>query len=668
MDTRGGGVGVFVVGFPGSGVVEAHGVGMPAAGQTDVGDRAGRGLGRQQGVAGVGGDALGGVHGHRVPQMGVLAQVIARQDRDRAVVETPRRDPPHIGVDGEDLPALSVANRIGVGTTVGAGGDVGGVLSGDHHVADRDAVTARGGHGGRIVADSLGVDADVDRIGHLPPIGDQQTVTAGDDVRPPGRHGVIGHGDLIPAVQPLVTAVPAHRAAQRRRPTVADRQRDVALVVIVHPPHLRQALRPRQIGDQLGEGAAALRDRRQLVLITNQHDLGAGAGGHLQQPAQVLSADHACLVDDDHGVDVEDLGAALEAAQHRVQGGPVVAGLLAHRHVDRTPGRSGHQNAFPGIVRRSAQRSQGVGFPGPCRGAERLYEPLRGRDGGDGAGLIRRQSSGVHRRQHRGAVAAAHQLDDGAFFGDQIGGGVADRPLPLMRLPFVSDAQCDTIGEALDHLPRRRSIGVVDRQPGADRLDEIRTCERRLRKAVRHRATHHLRVVHTGSPTRFSRSLLDGLVDPKCAVVIGPCDTQRRPCDTFGFPWPGGLLRGRQLPRGQLVIAAEAQMPRRPLAQLRGPRRPRPQLGAVHSGDVGHPGVRIDVVPLHADRTCQLPPQRGLVDDPGGLRFVIETRPVQRHQPPIRTRLTVRDQHVGVQMRVPGPRGFVLKTGRHDPR
>ncbi|SKW95498.1 Uncharacterised protein [Mycobacteroides abscessus subsp. abscessus] len=327
-------------------------------------------------MAGVGGDALGGVHGHRVPQMGVLAQVVPGQDGDGAVVETPRRDPSHGGVDGEDLPTLSVANRIGVGTTVGAGGDVGGVLAGDHHVADRDAVPARGGHGGRIVADPLGVDADVEGIGHLPPIGDEQTVAAGGDVGRPGRHGVVGHGDLIPDVQPLVAAVPAHCAAQRRRPTVADRQRGVALVVVVHPPHLRQALRPGQIGDQLGEGAAALGDRCELVLVTDQHDLGAGGRGHLQQPAQVLGADHAGLVDDDHGVGVEDLGAALEAAQQRVQGGAVVASLFADRDVDRAPGGSGHQNAFPGQVCGGAQRSQGVGFSGPCGGAERLYEPF----------------------------------------------------------------------------------------------------------------------------------------------------------------------------------------------------------------------------------------------------------------------------------------------------
>ncbi|SLI00432.1 Uncharacterised protein [Mycobacteroides abscessus subsp. massiliense] len=264
-------------------------------------------------------------------------------------------------------------------------------------------------------------------------------------------------------------------------------------------------------------------------------------------------------------------------------------------------------------------------------------------------------------------MAAAHHLDDGAFFGDQIGGGVADRPLPLVGGPLVSDAQCHTIGEALDDLSWRRSIGVVDRHPRADRLDEIRACERRLSQAVRHRATHHLRVVHTGSPTRISRSLLDGLVDPKCAGVIGPCDTQRRPCDTFGFPWPCGLLRGRQL-RSRKLVALHPQMPAGPLAQLCGACRPRPQIPAIGPGDVGHPGVRIDVVPLHADRTRQLPPQCGLIDDPGGLRFVIETRAVQRHQPPIRAGLPVRDQHVGVQMRVPGPRGFVLKTRRHDPR
>lgn len=60
---------------------------------------------------------------------------------------------------------------------------------------------------------------------------------------------------------------------------------------------------------------------------------------------------------------VEDLLAALEAAQQRVQRGPVVTGLLAHCHVDRTPGGSGHQNSFSGAcaAARSA-RSEWV-FP-----------------------------------------------------------------------------------------------------------------------------------------------------------------------------------------------------------------------------------------------------------------------------------------------------------------
>ena len=150
---------------------------MPAAGQTDVGDRAGRGLARQQGVAGVGGDALGGVHGHRVPQMGVLAQVIARQDRDRAVVDAPRRDPPHIGVDGEDLPALTVANR-----SASAPRSVRVEMSTVFcRVITTSPTATRCPRAAATVGTSSPirseVDADVERIGHLPPIGDQQTVT-----------------------------------------------------------------------------------------------------------------------------------------------------------------------------------------------------------------------------------------------------------------------------------------------------------------------------------------------------------------------------------------------------------------------------------------------------------------------------------------------------------
>ena len=200
------------------------------------------------------------------------------------------------------------------------------------------------------------MNPNVDRIGYLPPIGNEQCVSAGGDVGLPRRPCVISHGDCVPGVEAVGAAIPAHGSAQRGRTALPYGQRGVALVVVVHPPHLGQSLGPGQIGDQLGEGAATLSDRCELVLVPDSHHLRPGGGGGVEQRAQVLGADHAGLVDDDQGVTIEDLGTALELTQQRIESGTLVASLLAHRHVDCTPGGSGHQNAFPGGIRRAPQR------------------------------------------------------------------------------------------------------------------------------------------------------------------------------------------------------------------------------------------------------------------------------------------------------------------------
>ena len=77
----------------------------------------------EHGVGGVGGDPLGRVHGDRVPVVNVLVEVVAGEDGAGAVVEAPRGDAVVVGVDGQDVPALSVAHRIGCGCV-----DVGGVV------------------------------------------------------------------------------------------------------------------------------------------------------------------------------------------------------------------------------------------------------------------------------------------------------------------------------------------------------------------------------------------------------------------------------------------------------------------------------------------------------------------------------------------------------------
>ena len=64
--------------------------------------------------------------------------------------------------------------------------------------------------------------------------------------------------------------------------------------------------------------------------------------------------------------------------------------------------------------------------------------------------------------------------------------------------------------------------------------------------------------------------------------------------------------------------------------------------------------------PLEPDDWMQFAAQRGLIDHPGGFRFVVQRGPVNGDQDPVGAGLPVRHDDVGVQVRIPAPRGFVL--------
>ena len=79
--------------------VEVGGVGVAATGHGDVEHRAG-GVLAEHGVGGVGGDALGGVHGDGVAVGDVLANVVAVEDDAGVVVEASGGEAVVVGVDG----------------------------------------------------------------------------------------------------------------------------------------------------------------------------------------------------------------------------------------------------------------------------------------------------------------------------------------------------------------------------------------------------------------------------------------------------------------------------------------------------------------------------------------------------------------------------------------
>src|SRR5260370_29270322 len=164
----GGGLGVFVVAFPGDPLVQVGGVGVAATRQSDVQKSPAGGF-TEDGVGGVGGDALGGVHSDGVAVGDVVAQGVPGARDARAVAESACGNPIVFGVDGVDAPAVAVAHRVGllvdVVSVVDAEGGV--VAAADDQIADAEAGSAGGGDGGGLGGGGVVAEAPVGRGGHL---------------------------------------------------------------------------------------------------------------------------------------------------------------------------------------------------------------------------------------------------------------------------------------------------------------------------------------------------------------------------------------------------------------------------------------------------------------------------------------------------------------------
>jgi hypothetical protein len=92
------------------------------------------------------------------------------------------------------------------------------VVAGQDEVTDGDAMPAGPGDGGRAVVDGVAVEALVERVSHFGGITEQECIFAGGGVGFVAGERVGGHGDCIPAAQPVVGAVLANSVAHRRRP------------------------------------------------------------------------------------------------------------------------------------------------------------------------------------------------------------------------------------------------------------------------------------------------------------------------------------------------------------------------------------------------------------------------------------------------------------------
>jgi len=290
----------------------------------------------------------------------------------------------------------------------------------------------------------------------------------------------VGHGDRIPGVQPIVTAVPLHRAAQWGGAAVPQRQRRRALVGVAHPPHLRKPLCPRQIATELGEHAPAGLHGSQLMRVADQHGLGAGLGGGREQLAQIVGADHAGFVDHDHRAPIEPQRFVTQRFERLGDGVPDIAGALARRDINGFSGWRHHDHGAPGPVRGGDQGAHRGGLARPGRRGERAHQPGCGGDVLHRALLVGRQRRGVlvFDPQQRAGVAGIDQIQHSHLFSQDAIQRELFMSFALMRRPRRGQPHPDLVDGGLHELARG-AFGV-DGQLRTHQLHQIDAGERRL--------------------------------------------------------------------------------------------------------------------------------------------------------------------------------------------
>ena len=425
----------------------------------------------------------------------------------------------------------------------------------------------------------------------------------------------------------------------------------------------------------MGEHAAAGLDGDQLFGIADEHCFGSCGGGCGEQFAQCGGADHACFIDDKQGLGVEGEAVFAQCFERSGDGAAAVGSPLGQCDIGGVSGRRGQPNVLDAaLFGGAAQGFQRGGFARAGRGGEHLNQPRRGRDRNDCPGLIGRQldfrSGGLGDGFRHGGilVAGSDQRVDGGFFARDHQRGVALMAFTFVRLAGLGDAQTDRVDELLEQQSRADRWGVIDdgRHVRTECLDEISAGEGRLVDTPDRSPCPRPKLGLGVLPQPGQRLLLGGLVQDQFSTEsLRPFGLQFSPGPVLGLARPGGFLGPRELSRGGLSAAVDDQILCSPLAQLGGSLRGRSDQFGVHSGKLGHPRMRIHLLPSDPQRGVQLSPQRGLVDDPGGPGFMPQRVTVDGHQRAIGAGLLVGHQHMGVQVRIPGPRGLVL-VGRRD--
>jgi hypothetical protein len=299
----------------GSGQLHVQPVHVLAAGQADQGPASGQPLGP------VAGGGIGQVHPTVALPASAAIQIRPRQDNLLWVGAVQAEGQgPFLGIKGRDGAAAAVRHpQLGDG-----------VVPTDNPVPDRQLTVldlqplAAQAAAGREELLASGVEPV-----HLDPAGGQHDhllagVALGVLVGgPPGLEQGEGGGRLgVGRDHPVMRLVGGHRLLHQPR---ADEVEGFAFPGLLLPPILREFTGP-EAEPQSPEAAAGV-DRRQLPVIADQHHLGLGLVGVLQEPGELAAADHAGLIDHQHRAGVQLLMTVVQVEQEPVAGDDVLEPL-----------------------------------------------------------------------------------------------------------------------------------------------------------------------------------------------------------------------------------------------------------------------------------------------------------------------------------------------------
>ena len=412
-------------------------------------------------------------------------------------------------------------------------------------------------------------------------------------------------------------------------------------------------------GDDRREQPARL-DLAELRRVADQHQLGVGGAGVVDQPRQRRRVDHPGLVDQ------QDRAATAAGRRPRSSSPSRRATLvgveaLGAKDVGGAPGRRRHPQPDPGVRPRLGGGDGGEGLAGagladhddellPARGQPLDHRPLVGLDrraGGEDAGDRRPRRP----RRGRRVAAIARAAASASRSISQIRSVVKRGPLAVSPTAITESS-----ARKASAISSTSAAGAPAGSWSATAWIASRRSKWEAR-AVSASARSEAATV-AGSTSR-SRSKVRRIVS-RSRPISSAFERQR----SRRLSSVRSRSFARRVVEGGDLAGAGGGVGRGGGEDLRAPGREGAEVVGIEALDLGD--AVGDLLPADAEPAGQLPPQVRLVDVAGGLRVVVDRRVVEPGPAAVRPTGRVGDEDVGVELGVAGAGGAVEVGGGEE--